>query len=370
MTFQPLYRHPDNRGWCAPDKKGKRPTILCSTDGLTIFDDHDTIIQQWRWQEIDKASYVRANNQLPRPAIALYSKNGQYILLDKLNLFIPDTKSLVCEINRRLGNSILFDTSASQSIYPPPYNDSLTENKANSCGKPSPAIPPYAWYLDASTIAQANMIIMERCAFVYLFAMFSLFAWQRIPSYPVPAILFLALFVAVIIWLLRPCLALYHNILASKVPDILALANNDGLTIYRYDQQPFHITWENMRAICFVSRSGELSPPQHLRITDIAGEETRIVVEYFGWNVGRNIASFAQSVLAKNPIILAEKERARASTLARLIAWGNMLAPAAFVICLAHAEDSINVFRAFPFFGLLINVVVIFFLERFLAKRY
>ena len=348
MTFQPLYRHPDNMGWSAPDKKGKRPTILCSTDSLTIFDDHDAILHQWRWQEIDKASYVRANNQRARPTIALYTQNGQCILLDELKLLIPDIKSLVCKINQRLGNSILFDTSASESVHSPAYNHS------------SPAIPPYTWYLDASTIAHANLIIMERCAFVCLFAMFSLLAWQRIPIYPVAAILFLLLFIAVILWLLRPCLALYQNILASNVPDILAFANSDGLTIYRYTHRPFHIAWENMRAIRFVPRNGDLSPPQHLRITNIAGEETRVVVEYFGWNVGTNIALFAQSVLAGNPAILEEKERARASTLARLIAWGNMLAPVAFVICLAHAEEGKDVLRAFAFFGLLINVVVIF----------
>ena len=323
-----------------PVKRPRNILAVCDNEGLTLYDHNETILHQWRWQDIAKINVLAAAGH---SRLAVQDQAGKSAIMDE-NQLPPDVmQEITFDVMMRIqGDNYLTQIPLPQIIpeaqemtvliQTAPATLSLTKEAAPENRKKT--ITPHTWYMNATVVREANHNINETVAIFMLTPVFLLFF--RDMAQGVVAAFGMAVCFTGALYTAYHCLNIYRHIFGRRRMRYFAQADEVALTLYPFAEDEFRITWAAMRTCEYIKIPPERTPSSYLLITDKQGEKYRFTEDKLGSDeVLSEIALYAQAVLRGAPVALeAEDANAHPKRTAYISVWLSLSVPFAFMLAL------------------------------------
>ena len=323
-----------------PVKRPRNILAVCDNEGLTLYDHNETILHQWRWQDIAKINVLAAAGH---SRLAVQDQAGKSAIMDE-NQLPPDVmQEITFDVMMRIqGDNYLTqiplptlipaEQEITALIQTAPATLSLTKEAApENRGK---TITPHTWYMNAAVVREASHNINETMTIFMLvplcLTIFRGMAQGVVAGFGMAVCLIGALYTA------YHCLNIYRHIFGRQRMRYFAQADETALTLYPFAEDEFRITWAAMRTCEYIKIPPERTPSSYLLITDKQGEKYRFTEDKLGSDeVLSEIALYAQAVLRGAPVALeAEDANAHPKRTAYISVWLSLSVPFAFMLAL------------------------------------
>ena len=332
-----------------PVKRPRNILAVCDNEGLTLYGHNETILHQWRWQDIAKINVLAAAGH---SRLAVQDQAGKSAIMDE-NQLPPDVmQEITFDVMMRIqGDNYLTqiplptlipaEQEITALIQTAPATLSLTKEAApENRGK---TITPHTWYMNAAVVREASHNINETMTIFMLvplcLTIFRGMAQGVVADFGMAVCLIGTLYTA------YHCLNIYRHIFGRRRMRYFAQADEVALTLYPFAEDEFRITWAAMRACEYIKIPPERTPSSYLLITDKQGEKYRFMEDKLGSDeVLSEIALYAQAVLRGEPVALeAEDADAHPKRMAYISVWLSLSAPFVFMLAVLLDMDGFGV---------------------------
>lgn len=332
-----------------PVKRPRNILAVCDNEGLTLYDHNETILHQWRWQDIAKINVLAAAGH---SRLAVQDQAGKSAIMDE-NQLPPDVmQEITFDVMMRIqGDNYLTqiplptlipaEQEITALIQTAPATLSLTKEAApENRGK---TITPHTWYMNAAVVREASHNINETMTIFMLvplcLTIFRGMAQGVVADFGMAVCLIGTLYTA------YHCLNIYRHIFGRRRMRYFAQADEVALTLYPFAEDEFRITWAAMRACEYIKIPPERTPSSYLLITDKQGEKYCFMEDKLGSDeVLSEIALYAQAVLRGEPAALeAEDADAHPKRMAYISVWLSLSAPFVFMLAVLLDMDGFGV---------------------------
>lgn len=324
--------------WLTPYPHSRRLLAICDNEGLTLYDHNETILHQWRWQDIAKINVLDAAGH---SRLAVQDLAGKSTIMDESQLPPDIMPEIAFDAMMRIqGDNYLTQIPLPQIIPEAQEMTSLIQTAPATLSLTKEAAPdnktitPHTWYMNATAVREANHNINETVAIFMLAPVFLLFfrdmAQGVVAGFGMAVCLIGALYTA------YHCLNIYRHIFGRQRMRYFAQADETALTRYPFAEDEFRITWAAMRTCEYIKIPPERTPSSYLLITDKQGEKYRFTEDKLGSDeVLSEIALYAQAVLRGEPAALeAEDADAHPKRTAYISVWLSLSVPFVFILAL------------------------------------
>ena len=162
-----------------PVKRPRNILAVCDNEGLTLYDQNEIILHQWRWQDIAKINVLAAAGH---SRLAIQDQAGKSTIMDESQLPPDIMPEIAFDAMMRIqGDNYLTQIPLPQIIpaeqeitaliQTAPATLSLTKEAAPN----NKTITPHTWYMNATVVREANHNINETVAIFMLAPVFLLF---------------------------------------------------------------------------------------------------------------------------------------------------------------------------------------------------
>ena len=324
--------------WLMPYPYSRRFLAVCDNEGLTLYGQNETILHQWRWQDIAKINVLAAAGH---SRLAVQDQAGKSTIMDESQLPSDIMPEIAFDAMMRIqGDNYLTQIPLPQIIPEAQEMTALIQTAPATLSLTKAAAPdnktitPHTWYMNAAVVREANHNINETVAIFMLAPVFLLFF--RDMAQGVVAAFGMAVCFTGALYTAYHCLNIYRHIFGRRRMRYFAQADEVALTLYPFAEDEFRITWAAMRTCEYIKISPERTPSSYLLITDKQGEKYRFTEDKLGSDeVLSEIALYAQAVLRGAPVALeAEDADAHPKRTAYLSVWLSLSVPFAFMLAL------------------------------------
>lgn len=240
--------------WLMPYPYSRRFLAVCDNEGLTLYGQNETILHQWRWQDIVKINVLAAAGH---SRLAIQDQAGKSTIMDESQLPPDVMQEITFDVMMRIqGDNYLTQIPLPQIIpeaqemtvliQTAPATLSLTKEAAPD----NKTITPHTWYMNATVVREANHNINETVAIFMLAPVFLLFfrdmAQGVVAGFGMAVCLIGALYTA------YHCLNIYRHIFGRQRMRYFAQADETALTLYPFAEDEFRITWAAMRTCEYI----------------------------------------------------------------------------------------------------------------------
>ena len=332
-----------------PVKRPRNILAVCDNEGLTLYDQNEIILHQWRWQDIAKINVLTAAGH---SRLAVQDQAGKSAIMDE-NQLPPDVmQEITFDVMMRIqGDNYLTqiplptlipaEQEITALIQTAPATLSLTKEAApENRGK---TITPHTWYMNAAVVREASHNINETMTIFMLvplcLTIFRGMAQGVVAAFGMAVCLIGTLYTA------YHCLNIYRHIFGRRRMRYFAQTDEVALTLYPFAEDEFRITWAAMRTCEYIKIPPERTPSSYLLITDKQGEKYRFMEDKLGSDeVLSEIALYAQAVLRGEPAALeAEDADAHPKRMAYISVWLSLSAPFVFMLAVLLDMDGFGV---------------------------
>ena len=335
--------------WLMPDPYSRRLLAICDNEGLTLYGQNETILHQWRWQDIAKINVLAAAGH---SRLAVQDQAGKSTIMDE-NQLPPDIMPEIAfdAMMRIQGDNYLTQIPLPQIIpeaqemtsliQTAPATLSLTKEAApENRGK---TITPHTWYMNAAVVREASHNINETMT-IFMLVPLCLTIFRGMAQGVVAAFGMAVCFIGTL-YTAYHCLNIYRHIFGRQRMRYFAQADETALTLYPFAEDEFRITWAAMRTCEYIKIPPERTPSSYLLITDKQGEKYRFTEDKLGSDeVLSEIALYAQAVLRGEPAALeAEDADAHPKRMAYISVWLSLSAPFVFMLAVLLDMDGFGV---------------------------
>jgi hypothetical protein len=331
--------------WLMPYPYSRRLLAICDNEGLTLYGQNETILHQWRWQDIAKINVLAAAGH---SRLAVQDQAGKSTIMDE-NQLPPDIMPEIAfdAMMRIQGDNYLTQIPLPQIIpeaqemtsliQTAPATLSLTKEAApENRGK---TITPHTWYMNAAVVREASHNINETMT-IFMLVPLCLTIFRGMAQGVVAAFGMAVCFIGTL-YTAYHCLNIYRHIFGRQRMRYFAQADETALTLYPFAEDEFRITWAAMRTCEYIKIPPERTPSSYLLITDKQGEKYRFTEDKLGSDeVLSEIALYAQAVLRGEPVALeAEDADAHPKRTAYISVWLSLSVPFVFMLALLLGMD-------------------------------
>ena len=331
--------------WLMPYPYSRRLLAICDNEGLTLYGQNETILHQWRWQDIAKINVLAAAGH---SRLAVQDQAGKSTIMDE-NQLLPDIMPEIAfdAMMRIQGDNYLTQIPLPQIIpeaqemtsliQTAPATLSLTKEAApENRGK---TITPHTWYMNAAVVREASHNINETMT-IFMLVPLCLTIFRGMAQGVVAAFGMAVCFIGTL-YTAYHCLNIYRHIFGRQRIRYFAQADETALTLYPFAEDEFRITWAAMRTCEYIKIPPERTPSSYLLITDKQGEKYRFTEDKLGSDeVLSEIALYAQAVLRGEPVALeAEDADAHPKRTAYISVWLSLSVPFVFMLALLLGMD-------------------------------
>lgn len=335
--------------WLMPYPYSRRLLAICDNEGLTLYGQNETILHQWRWQDIAKINVLAAAGH---SRLAVQDQAGKSTIMDE-NQLPPDIMPEIAfdAMMRIQGDNYLTQIPLPQIIpeaqemtsliQTAPATLSLTKEAApENRGK---TITPHTWYMNAAVVREASHNINETMT-IFMLVPLCLTIFRGMAQGVVAAFGMAVCFIGTL-YTAYHCLNIYRHIFGRQRMRYFAQADETALTLYPFAEDEFRITWAAMRTCEYIKIPPERTPSSYLLITDKQGEKYRFTEDKLGSDeVLSEIALYAQAVLRGEPAALeAEDADAHPKRMAYISVWLSLSAPFVFMLAVLLDMDGFGV---------------------------
>ena len=331
--------------WLMPYPYSRRLLAICDNEGLTLYGQNETILHQWRWQDIAKINVLAAAGH---SRLAVQDQAGKSTIMDE-NQLPPDIMPEIAfdAMMRIQGDNYLTQIPLPQIIpeaqemtsliQTAPATLSLTKEAApENRGK---TITPHTWYMNAAVVREASHNINETMT-IFMLVPLCLTIFRGMAQGVVAAFGMAVCFIGTL-YTAYHCLNIYRHIFGRQRMRYFAQADETALTLYPFAEDEFRITWAAMRTCEYIKIPPERTPSSYLLITDKQGEKYRFTEDKLGSDeVLSEITLYAQAVLRGEPVALeAEDADAHPKRTAYISVWLSLSVPFVFMLALLLGMD-------------------------------